>query len=160
MSYPSTPSGAVAGGASSCSYSWGTAKTEAYVKGTVAKTSGTVATVTVTGAVTCDSAYNLSGYAVKVTVYADGTSLGSSTATFDGNAKWIGTTTKTKTFTRKASNYTVTIKTTYAGTGSTGCTNSGTVSTTVTIPKLDTVAPTAPSNLTNTRDSDTQNTLA
>lgn len=163
MSYPSVPSGAVAGGASSKSYSWGTGKTKAYVKGTVAKTSGTVATVSVSGAVSCDSSYNLSGYGVKVSVYADGTSLGSTSTTFNGSAAWIGKTTKTKTFARKASDYTITIKTTYAGatvSGYSGCSNSGTVSTTVVIPKVDTVAPAAPTDLVNTRNSDTQNTLS
>lgn len=125
------------------SYSWGSAKTRCRCVASSSSTT-TATTVSVAGAVQCDSAYNLAQYGVKVTVGHKGgggvaAASTSATGVFDGTTAWKASASKSYSFPRKTSAYTVTVYTSYAGatvSGYSACSNSGSVTYSVTVPAL------------------------
>lgn len=124
-------------------YSWGTAKTRCRLVITTSQ-SNTAVSISISGAVQCDGSYNISDYGVQVTVgnnSASGASAHSksNTGIFDGGTGWKASASTSCSATRKTSAYSVSCYSKYAGktvSGYGGCSNSGSVSKSVSVPAL------------------------
>ena len=122
-------------------YSWGTAKTRCRLVITTSQ-SNTAVSISISGAVQCDGTYNISAYGVQVTVgnnSASGASAhsDSNTGVFDGGTGWKASASTSCSATRKTSAYSVSCYSKYAGktvSGYGGCSNSGSVTKSVSVP--------------------------
>mgnify|MGYP003207039048 CR=1 FL=1 len=122
-------------------YSWGTAKTRCRLVITTSQ-SNTAVSISISGAVQCDGSYNISAYGVQVTVgnnSASGASAHSksNTGVFDGGTSWKASASTSCSATRKTSAYSVSCYSKYAGktvSGYGGCSNSGSVTKSVSVP--------------------------
>lgn len=129
------------GGHDSRSYSWGTGETWCRVGASVSQTNSTSAYISFEGGVTSGNSstgggsyHRLSGYGVTCTVSTS--SGGSSSASASYNyANWVAITSGGVWVSRTHNNYSVTITCSYSSYN--GASNSGSVSTSVTIPKKD-----------------------
>ena len=129
------------GGHDSRSYSWGTGETWCRVGASVSQTNSTSAYISFEGGVTSGNSstgggtdHRLSGYDVTCTVSTS--SGGSSSASASYNyANWVAITSGGVWVSRTHNNYSVTITCSYSSYN--GASNSGSVSTSVTIPKKD-----------------------
>lgn len=139
-------------------------KYRAYVNAYVQSETDTTATIYVEG---CCQAYYMSSYGCRVRVYINGTQVDTSTAAImnssgtAGNWAWAS---GTLTISKSSSSKSITCMCTVSGETVSGCggVNGGSPSASVAIPvsAITYYAPNAPSDLTNTRESDNKNALA
>ena len=135
----------VEGGNSSASYSWGTGYARCRVDASVSYPSNTQATISFSGAARsgndAGTAYRISGYWVTVTVSCNGQSASAGAAW--NYTTWVANASGSVTVNRGSSDKSYTVTCSYQG--SSGSSNSGSVSMSVTVAKIPYTAPPAPS---------------